>query len=50
MSWNEINVNHNLTRFFTIEGSKLTIRTPEIVSSVRPGQKAVGTITFERER
>jgi len=50
MSWNEINANQNLTRFFRIEGSKLTIRTPEIVSSVRPGQKAVGTITFERER
>jgi hypothetical protein len=28
----------------------LTLRTPEIVSAVRPGQKAVGTITFERER
>ena len=50
MSWNEINTNQNLTRFFRMEGSKLTIRTPEIVSSVRPGQKAVGTITFERER
>ena len=27
----------------------LTLRTPETVSAVRPGQKAVGTITFERE-
>jgi hypothetical protein len=31
------------------QGDKLTLRTPEIVSAVRPGQKAVGTITFERE-
>jgi Lipocalin-like domain len=41
--------NQNQTRFFKIEGDKLTIRTPEIVSAVRVGQKAVGTITFERE-
>jgi hypothetical protein len=52
MSSNEIytGANQNQTRFFRIEGDKLTLRTPEIVSAVRPGQKAVGTITFERER
>ena len=52
MSSNEIytGANQNQTRFFLIEGDKLTLRTPEIVSAVRPGQKAVGTITFERER
>ena len=52
MSANEIytGANQNQTRFFRIEGNKLTLRTPEIVSAVRPGQKAVGTITFERER
>lgn len=52
MSSNEIytGANQDQTRFFRIEGNKLTIRTPEIVSAVRPGQKAVGTITFERER
>jgi hypothetical protein len=51
-SSNEIytGANQDQTRFFRIEGNKLTIRTPEIVSAVRPGQKAVGTITFERER
>jgi Lipocalin-like domain len=49
MSSNEIRANQDQTRFFRIEGNKLTIRTPEIVSAVRPGQKAVGTITFERE-
>ena len=52
MSSNEIytGANQNQTRFFRIEGNKLILRTPEIVSAVRPGQKAVGTITFERER
>jgi Lipocalin-like domain len=51
MSSNEIytGANQNQTRFFRIEGDKLTLRTPEIVSAVRAGQKAVGTITFERE-
>ena len=51
-SSNEIytGTNQDQTRFFRIEGSKLILRTPEIVSAVRPGQKAVGTITFERER
>jgi Lipocalin-like domain len=52
MSSNEIytGANQDQTRFFRIEGNKLILRTPEIVSAVRPGQKAVGTITFERER
>jgi Lipocalin-like domain len=51
MSSNEIytGTNQNQMRFFRIEGDKLTLRTPEIVSAVRPGQKAVGIITFERE-
>ena len=42
--------NQNQTRFFRMEGDKLTLHTPEIESAVRPVQKAVGTITFERER
>jgi len=52
MSWNEIysGPNQIQTRFFSIEGDKLTIRSPEIMSAVRPGQKAVATLTVERER
>ena len=52
MSWNEIysGANQNQTRFFTIEGDRLIIRSPEIASAVRPGQKAVATLTVERER
>ncbi len=38
------------TRFFELEGDKLTLRTPEIDSAVLPGKKVVGTITWERER
>jgi hypothetical protein len=52
MSCNEIysGANQNQTRFFEIEGDMLTIRSPEIVSAVRPGQKAVATLTLKRER
>jgi Lipocalin-like domain len=52
MSWNEIysGANQNQIRFFNMEGDILTIRSPEIVSAVRPGQKAVATLTLERER
>ena len=52
MSWNEIysGANQNQTRFFNIEGDKLIIRSPEIMSAVRPGQKAVATLSLERER
>jgi hypothetical protein len=51
MSSNEIysGANQNQIRFFTVDGDKLTLRTPEIVSAVRPGQKAVGTLIFARE-
>jgi len=50
-SSNEIytGANQDQTRFFRIDGNKLIIQPPEIVSAVRPGQKAVGIITFERE-
>jgi hypothetical protein len=52
MSWNEIysGANQDQTRSFNIEGDKLIIRSPEIVSAVRPGQKAVATLSLERER
>ena len=52
MSWNEIysGANQNQTRFFNLDGDILTIRSPEIVSAVRPGQKAVATLTLQRER
>jgi hypothetical protein len=51
ISSNEVfsGANRDQTRFFKLEGDKLTIRTPEIMSAVRPGQKAVGTNVFERE-
>jgi hypothetical protein len=51
MSSNEIYTgsNQDQTRFFRVDGDKLTLRTPEIVSAARVGQKAIGTITFERE-
>ena len=52
MSWNEIYTGQlqNQTRFFSVEGDKLTIRTGQIPSALRPGQKAEGILTLERER
>ena len=51
MSWNEIysGANQNQTRFFSMEGDRLIFRSPEIASAVRPGQKAVATLTLQRE-
>ena len=51
MSWNEIyaGANQNQTRFFSMEGDRLIVRSPEIASAVRPGQKAVATLTLQRE-
>jgi len=37
------------TRFFKLDGEKLTVRTPEISSAALPGKKIVGTNIFERE-
>jgi hypothetical protein len=51
MSSNEIYTgqNQNQMRYFKVDGDTLIIRTPEIASAVRVGQKAVGTLTFQRE-
>ena len=38
------------TRFFNLDGEKLTVRTPEISSAALPGKKIVGTNIFEREQ
>jgi hypothetical protein len=42
--------NQQQVRFFTVDGDKLTVRTPEQDSVSRPGKRSVGTVTFERER
>ena len=42
--------NQQQVRFFTLDGDKLSFRTPEQASSVRPGKRVVTTTTFERER
>ena len=52
MSSNEIYVGplQRQTRFFTLDGDKLVLRTPEIISAVKPGQKVVGIVGWERQR
>ena len=51
MSSNEIytGANQDQTRFFKIEGDKLTLRTPEIASAAVPGKKVIATLNWERE-
>jgi hypothetical protein len=50
MSGNELLTGQDQVRFFKLEGDKLTIRTAEQASSVYPGKRVVGTLTWERER
>jgi Lipocalin-like domain len=50
MSGNELLTGQDQIRFFKLEGDKLTIRTAEQVSSVFPGKRVVGSLTWERER
>ena len=50
ISWNELQTGSDQVRFFKVEGDKLSLRTPEIVSAVYVGKKVVGTLNWERER
>jgi hypothetical protein len=50
VSGNELLTGTDQVRFFKLEGDKLSIRTPEQVSSIYVGKKVVGTLTWERER
>jgi len=51
ISSNEVfaGANQVQTRFFKLDGEKLTVQTPEISSAALPGKKIVGTNIFERE-
>ena len=51
MSSNEIytGTNQRQTRFFKIEGNKLSIRTAEMASAALPGKRVVVTLACERE-
>ena len=44
-TWNELQTGTDQVRFFKLDGDKLSLRTPEIVSAVYAGQKIVGTLT-----
>lgn len=50
-SWNEIYSGRLRTqvRTFEVTGNTLTLRTGEIESAVRPGQRVSAVLTFERE-
>jgi hypothetical protein len=50
MSGNELLTGQEQVRYFKLDGDKLSIRTAEQVSSIYPGKRVVGTLTWERER
>jgi hypothetical protein len=52
VSWNEVfsGALQDQTRFFNVEGDKLTIRTGLIESAARPGQRTDSVLTWEGER
>ena len=49
MSGNELLTGQDQVRFFKLDGDQLSIRTAEQISSVFPGKKVIGTLTWERE-
>jgi hypothetical protein len=51
-SWNEIftGANQNQIRIWRLDGDKLTLRTLEQESAVRPGKRVVSSLTWEREK
>jgi len=49
VAWNEIYSGTEQTRYYMLNGEKLSIRTAEQLSAVLPGKKVVATLTYERE-
>jgi hypothetical protein len=49
VAWNEIYIGSEQTRYYTLNGNKLSIRTAEQFSAVLRGKKVIGTLTYERE-
>ena len=49
-AWNEILKAQEQVRYFSVDGDKLTIRTPEQPSAVLPGKRAISTLLWEREK
>jgi hypothetical protein len=49
-AWNEIFKASEQVRYFSLDGDKLTIRTPEQRSATLPGKRVVSTLDWEREK
>jgi hypothetical protein len=50
VSWNEIYTGTEQTRYYTISGDTLSIRTAEQPSALLPGRRVVATLTYERQK
>jgi hypothetical protein len=48
-AWTEVFKASEQVRYFTLDGDRLTIRTPEQPSGTMPGKRAVATLVWERE-
>jgi hypothetical protein len=49
-AWNEILKANEQVRFFTVDGERLSIRTPEQPSGAMPGKRVVSVLLWQRER
>jgi len=49
-AWNEIFKAREQVRYFSVDGDKLTLRTPEQPSATLPGKRVISTLLWERER
>jgi len=50
ISWNQVYVGKPQVRYYTVNGDRLTIRTPEQESGAMPGKRTVSILTFERHK
>ena len=49
-AWNEIFKAREQVRYFSLDGDKLTLRTPEQPSATLPGKRVISTVLWEREK
>ena len=49
-AWNEVFKAREQVRYFSLDGDRLTIRTPEQPSATLPGKRVISTLLWERER
>jgi hypothetical protein len=46
----QVNIGDPQVRYYSLDGDKLTVRTPEQNSLTTPGKRTIGVLTAEREK